>query len=243
MNLFFHHKDTKAQRKSKKGKVLLLSFQVLFLSVSLCLCGKSLYAQETITVAVASSLYGNMQHQVAKFEKNHDVTVRLISGSTGRLYNQIIQGAPFDVFIAADEQRPAMLAKLGKVIEAQQVGQGYLGLMIGHRVVVDSAVLSDASIRHIAIANPDVAPFGQATKKVLQQQGLWQKLNHKFVYAQNAMQAKMMVDKGLVDAGFVPVSSDNAFMTTLPYVGVLLIDKLQAHTFMQTIKQKYLRHL
>jgi len=196
------------------------------------------YATETITVAVASSLYPAMQQQAVAFEKNHDVTVRLISGSTGRLYNQIIQGAPFDVFIAADEQRPAMLAKLGRVLERQQVGQGYLGLMIGHRVVGDPAELTDASIRHIAIANPDVAPFGQATKKMLQGQGFWLKLKHKFVYAQNAMQAKMMVDKGLVDAGFVPVASNNVFLATLPYVGVLLTDKKQSYAFLRMLEHK-----
>lgn len=192
-------------------------------------------------MAVASSLYGDMQQQAAAFEKKYDATIRLIPGSTGRLYNQIMQGAPFDVFIAADAQRPAMLAKQGKVIEAGQVGQGYLGLVIGHRVVSDPAVLTDTSIRHIAIANPDVAPFGQVSKAVLQRQGLWQKLKHKFVYAQNAMQATMMVNKGVVDAGFVPVPSDSAFLATLPYVGVLLTDKSQAHDFIQEIKQKYLR--
>jgi len=215
--------------------------------VYLCLCAFAFpgfaHAQETITVAVASSLYGNMQQQAEVFEKKHDVTIRLIPGSTGRLYNQIMQGAPFDVFIAADAQRPAMLDKQGKALDIQKVGQGYLGVMLGHRVIADPHRLTDPAIRHIAIANPDVAPFGQITREVLLKRHLWQALKHKFVYAQNAMQATMMVQKGVVDAGFVPVPSDSAFMATLPYIAVLLTNKPQAHNFMQKIKQKYLRSI
>jgi len=192
------------------------------------------YATETITVAVASSLYPAMQKQADVFEKNHNITIRLIPGSTGRLYNQIIQGAPFDVFISADAQRPAMLVKQGRVLERQQVGQGYLGLMIGHRVVADPAELTDASIRHIAIANPDVAPFGKAAMQALIKLGLWEALKPKLVYAQNAMQAKMMVDKELVDAGLVPVKQAQRSIATLSYVGVLLTEHKFARLWLRS---------
>jgi len=225
MNLF-HHKDTKAQRRIK----------ILFFFVSLCLCGKALYAQETLTVAVASSLYPAMQQKAAAFEKKHHVTVRMVPGSTGRLYNQIMQGAPFDVFIAADKERPALLMHQDKAIAQYEVGHGYLGIMIGKHIVADISVLANPSIRHIVIANPDVAPFGKAARDVLQKRGLWHVLQHKFVYAQNAMQAAMMVNKGLVDAGFVPVSANKPAIAVIPYIAVLLKDKAIARLFLQSYK-------
>jgi len=202
-----------------------------FIGVYLCLAPFSVLAQESITVAVASSLYTKMQTQAQAYEKEHDVKVRLISGSTGRLYNQIIQGAPFDVFIAADDVRPAMLLKQGKAIATYAIGQGYLGLIVHNALVNDVTLLTNSNIQHIVIANPDVAPFGLSTKRVLQKQGLWALLKSKFVYAQNALQAQMLVKKGLVDAGFVPVMDKRKALAEVPYVAVLLFDKPSAQFF------------
>jgi len=176
-----------------------------------------------------------MQQQAKAFEKEHDVTVRLVSGSTGRLYNQIMQGAPFDVFVAADQQRPALLFNQGKAHEHYRVAQGYLGVLLGNKVITDLARLTAPSVRHIAIANPDVAPFGKVSREVLQQHGLWQVLKHKFVYAQNAMQARMMVNQGLVDAGFVPVMPDEPSIAVIQYHGVLLTDESLARLWLESI--------
>lgn len=192
-------------------------------------------AQDIITVAVASSLYPAMQRQAKAFEKNHDTTIRLVPGSTGRLYNQIMQGAPFDVFIAADQTRPAMLESHGKAVAQFEVGQGYLGMMVGNHVTAVPEQLTALSIRHIAIANPDVAPFGQATRTVLQKHGLWDALKHKFVYAENAMQALVLVKKGLVDAGFVPVGTNDASLAVIHYHGVLLVDRGLARLWLKSI--------
>jgi len=186
-------------------------------------------------VAVASSLYPAMQKQAESFEKKHDVSIRLVSGSTGRLYNQIVQGAPFDAFIAADEQRPALLAGQGRVKQQYDLGQGYLGVMLAHQVIAGPDALMQASIRHIAIANPDVAPFGAVSKAVLQQRGLWQALQHKFVYAQNAMQASMMVNKGLVDAGLVALSSPLHAIAVIHYRAVVLSDKVMAREWLSSM--------
>ncbi|MBL4775169.1 MAG: molybdate ABC transporter substrate-binding protein [Mariprofundus sp.] len=207
----------------------------------LCLCffGFSAYAQETITVAVASSLYPALQQRAEAFEQEYNVSIRLVSGSTGRLYNQILHGAPFDVFIAADEQRPALLMQQGKAVEQYDLGQGYLGVLRGHEQITGLHQLTDPSIRHIAIANPDVAPFGQAGKIVLQQQGLWHQLKHKFVYAQNAMQAKMMVNKGLVDAGFVPVKSSGQSIAQIQYYGLILADRDVARQWLNSLVQQH----
>jgi len=224
------------RRFKKKPKLRFLSAMIC---VHLCLiCGlfsESSYGTETLTVAVASSLYPAMQQQVKAFEQDHDVSIRLVSGSTGRLYNQIMQGAPFDVFIAADNERPELLVKQGKSRASYAVGQGYLGLMVGKNLVTDLKPLSLPTIRHIVIANPDVAPFGQASKRVLLQQGLWQTLQPKMVYAQNAMQARMMVDKGLVDAGFVPLDSNQQSISLVLYYGLVLVERDVARQWLNGI--------
>ncbi len=225
MNLF-HHKGTKAQS----------SIKPLFFFMSLCLCGSFSQAAETLTVAVASSLYPVMQQRAANFERAHHVTVRLVPGSTGRLYNQIMQGAPFDLFIAADQERPALLMRQHKATAQYAVSQGYLGVKVGKRIISELSMLTNPSIRHIAIANPDVAPLGKAAKVALQQRGLWRALQPKLIYAQNAMQAAMMVDQGLVDAGFVPLTSQQDAIAEIPYVAALLHEQMMAHLFLQSDK-------
>ena len=177
----------------------------------------SAYAQESITVAVASSFYEKAKVYAAQFEAKHDVAVRLVSGSTGRLYNQIKQGAPFDIFIAAGSQH-IDLDKSHKAMD-----DGYLGVQLGNRFTTDLQGLMQHNIHKIAIANPQTAPFGTAAKHVLAQAGLWEKLKPKLVYAQNAMQASMMVNQGLVDAAFVPVQTEQDAITRIPYTVFLLL--------------------
>lgn len=197
--------------------------------VCLMLCPSLVAAQEQITVAVASSYYAKAQQIKAQFEASHDVEVRLIAGSTGRLYNQIQQGAPFDIFIAADKQRPALLKKTNQVI-----AYGYVGLQVGKQFTQNLQQLTQAPIKKIVIANPEVAPFGKAVQHVLVQAGLWQALLPKLVYAQNAMQAAMMVEQGLTDAGFVPANKANG-LAEVPYVAVLLSNNMAAQTFYRTL--------
>ncbi len=192
-------------------------------------------AGEVLTIAVASSWYPDIKKQAAAFEKQHRVTVRLVSGSTGRLYNQIMQGAPFDLFVAADEKHSEQLREQGKANVIVDVGEGYLGVMSGKKMLSDPSQLIDSTIRRIAIANPEVAPFGRETKRLLEQQGLWHRLKTRFIYAQNAMQARMMVDKGLVDAGFVPVQSGADAIAVIHYRGVLLRDKRLAMLWLKDI--------
>ena len=135
----------------------------------------SAYAQESITVAVASSFYEKAKVYAAKFEAKHDVAVRLVSGSTGRLYNQIKQGAPFDILITAGSQK----IDLDKPHKA--MGYGYLGIQLGNRFTTDLQGLMQPNIHKIAIANPQTAPFGASAKQVLAQAGLWNKLKPKLV--------------------------------------------------------------
>jgi molybdate transport system substrate-binding protein len=201
-------------------------FKAAVLGCLLC-CASLVSAQEVITVAVASSYYEKAKVYSAQFEQKHDVTVHLVSGSTGRLYNQIKQGAPFDIWIAAGSQ-PIDLDKPHKAM-----GNGYLAVQFGKHFTTNLSQLTQGKVRKIAIANPQTAPFGAAAKQILQQQGLWQTLKPKLVYAQNAMQASMMVNQGLVDVAFVPVANGERYIATVPYVAVLLNDSVLARSFYQ----------
>jgi len=198
----------------------------MFIGVHLWLFLSSVaIAQENITVAVASSYYEKAKEYAAQFEKKHDVSVRLVSGSTGRLLNQIKQGAPFDIFIAAGSQS----IDLDKPYQA--MGYGYLAIQVGNNFATNLKRLAQADIHNIAIANPQTAPFGTVAKQVLEKQGLWKGVQPKLVYAQNAMQASMMVNQGLVDAAFVPVQTEQGSIVRIPYTAYILISSELSQAF------------
>ncbi|GAV21134.1 molybdate transport system substrate-binding protein [Mariprofundus micogutta] len=213
-------------------------FTRIYLLLILLLFPAMGHAEETITVAVASSLYPAMKGQAARFEKEHAVQVRLISGSTGRLYNQIVQGAPFDLFIAADDIRPARLIEQGRVFAEGGAGLGYLGVKSRGNGLPGLEQLTISAVQRIVLPNPDVAPFGQAAKEALKQQGLWEVLSPKFVYAQNAMQASLMVDQGLVDAGFVPVTLSESAIASISYRAVMLTERAAARQLLKYVTAK-----
>jgi len=188
-------------------------------------CSSLVSAQESITVAVASSYYAKVKAYAAQFEAKHDVAVRLVLGSTGRLYNQIKQAAPFDIWIAAGSQH----IDLDKPHKA--MGYAYLGVQMGDAFTIDLQQLNQTYIQKIAIANLQTAPFGAAAKQVLEKQGMWQALKPRLVYAQNAMQASMMVNQGLVDAAFVPVQAEQDSIARIPYTAFILIQSESSQAF------------
>ncbi len=177
-------------------------------------------AREAWTVAVASSLYPSLQARISH-EPEHG-KIRLIPGSSGRLYNQILQGAPFDLFIAAGTRYPRLLRARSHA--QRRIAQGCIGLRIGNDFVNEPQRLIDHRIRHIAIANPDVAPFGQLARRLLRQADLWTPLRSRLVYARNALQARMMIDRGLVDAAWVAGAPEGFCLGRLEYIAVLLRD-------------------
>ena len=175
----------------------------------MCLAPNSALDGDMLTVAVASSMYGLMQEIATGFEQQHGVKVRLIPGSTGKLYTQIVQGAPFDVFMAADNARPERLEREGHIVAGTRItyATGQLSLWSRVKKFPDLQALTSDDVRHIVIANPEAAPYGQAAREALEHAGIWQQVKDKLVYAQNEMQAAMMVAKGLADVGMVAAGS------------------------------------
>ncbi len=222
-----------------RGVAACLAFALAVLAWPAFSLAASAEARQVVTVGVASSYLARAQAVVAYFEAHvgRQVRVRLSPGSSGRLFNQIAHGAPFDVFISADPAMAARLARGGR--RMARVGEGWLGLRIGGRMATDPRLLLDDGIRRVAIANPEVAPFGRAARELLQARGLWRALAPKLVRAQNALQARMLVDRGLVDAGLVPASPGEPHLPSpearIEYRAVLLRDRPAARAFFETL--------
>ena len=163
---------------------------------------------ESVAVAVAANFYAPMDALVQVFETRTDHDVMLISGSTGGLYAQIVNGAPYDVFIAADSRRPALLATSGLgVVQSQiTVALGQLVLWTADRDLIDGrdlSLLRDSGIRFLAIANPDLAPYGEAARQALVAMNLWERWASRLVYGENVAQAYAMVATGNAEFGLI----------------------------------------
>jgi len=170
---------------------------------------------DEIKIAVASNFYPTMKELVKHFESitlNSDTTnnIVLISGSSGKHYAQILNGAPFDLFFSADKLRPNMLEK-EDVFNNQSrftYALGKLALWSSFNEYVDSdgQVLYTDDFRFLAIANPKIAPYGVASKETLTSMNLWQDMEEKLVRGENIAQTFQFAKSGNAKLGFVSYS-------------------------------------
>ncbi len=163
-----------------------------------------------VTVAAAANAAGAVEALAADFERRTGHRVTITVGSTGRLYAQILHGAPFDVFLAADQERPRLLVEQGLAVEGSRrtYAIGRLVLWSPDRTLQASAeTLRAGTFRRLAIANPDLAPYGAAARDVLRRLGLWESLRSRIVVGENVGQSFAMVASGNAELGFVALSS------------------------------------
>lgn len=140
----------------------------------------------------------------------HEITI--VSGSTGKLYAQIVQSAPFDVFLSADQATPARLVAEGFGLQdtAFTYATGALALWSADpaRIGPDGqAALFDDTLRFVAIANPELAPYGIAARETLQALDQWDRLQPKIVMGQNIGAAFALTSSGAAELGFVALSA------------------------------------
>ena len=162
----------------------------------------------TQSVAVASNFYRTMQTLASAFETETGHEVLLVSGSTGGLYAQIVNGAPYDLFIAADSERPTRLASAGLGIAETQrtLAYGQLAIWSDDEALVRHAgldVLQDEQVKFLAIANPDLAPYGKAAQQTLMSLNQWDRWAGRLAYGQNVAQAYAMVVTGGAQIGLI----------------------------------------
>lgn len=164
-------------------------------------------AADSITVAVASNFTRSATDLAAHFEAETGIAVRLSNGSTGKLYAQILNGAPFDVFLAADADRPTRLEQSGHAVAGARISYARGALVLWSRSAGDCrAVLSDETSGHVALANPETAPYGKAAIEYLSGAGYWDSVSRRAVYGENINQTLQFVATGNAVVGFIAKS-------------------------------------
>lgn len=159
---------------------------------------------EEITVSAASDLKIALPDIAKAFEKKTGTRVLINFGSTGELARQIEQGAPVDLFLAANKKYVDDL--VAKKLAGEKTRHYATGLivLIGNAKNLDE--LKDVSIKNIAIANPEHAPYGMAAKEALQEAGVWSAIEERLVFGENIAQTMEYVKTGNADAGIVALS-------------------------------------
>ncbi len=164
-----------------------------------------------VNAAVAANFLLPLQSIAPAFEQETGHRLRIVSGSTGKLYAQIKQAAPYDVFLAADARRPQLLVQEGQAVSGSRFtyAVGRLVLWSADASLVSGGAertLKNAAFRHLAIANPKTAPYGRAAQEALAKLGLWETLRPRLVRGENIGQTFQFVVSGNAELGFVSLS-------------------------------------
>ncbi len=178
---------------------------ILVLSMS-----TSAFAADSVTVAVAASFKRPFGEIARSFEAGHPIKVEASFASTGTLYSHIVNGALYDIFLAADDKRPQLLHENGLAESPVIYARGRVVLWTNRGNLCKAGdwkmALRDAGLRKIAIASPMTAPYGVAAESALRKEGLWEDVKPRFVYAQDVGQAFQYVYSGAAAAGFCALS-------------------------------------
>lgn len=191
-----------------------LTFCLLLLSIALCA-----RAADVPVVAAAADLKFALTEIAARFETDTGQRVRLSFGSSGNFAQQIEQGAPFEIFLSADEQFVFRLAERGLTVDRgalYAIGRLVLFAPTGSALTPDAgfedlkAALADGRLRRFAIANPEHAPYGRAARAALKHAGVWPAIEQRLVFGENAAQAMQFAASGSSQGGIVPLSLSKA---------------------------------
>lgn len=170
---------------------------------------------ETVLIAVAANFAGAAEIIAENFNNDTGHDAQITTGSTGKLYSQITEGAPFDVLLSADTKTPARLETEGRAVPGSVFPYALGNLTMWSadpaRIGPDPrAALTDPTLRFVAVANPDLAPYGAAAREVLQGMDLWETLQGKIVQGENIGQTFGQVQSGAAEIGFVARSALDA---------------------------------
>ena len=170
-------------------------------------------ASGEVSIAVAANARFVFEELIPLFEQASGVTVKATYGASGVLYSQILNGAPFDLFYAADTVYPGRLAadRLAAAGSLRVYATGRLALWVRSDSPLDvgslqMAALLDERVQKIAIANPQVAPYGQAAVAAMQHYQVYEQARGRIVYGENISQTLQFVQLGAADAGLVALS-------------------------------------
>jgi molybdate transport system substrate-binding protein len=177
-----------------------------------CLLAWHTARADDVTVAVAANFLGTLQQLAPQYEQASGHHLVISSASSGQLYGQIKQGAPFDVFLSADSDRPKLLESDGLGVAGSRftyaVGTLVLWSPRAGAVDADCKVLRSPQLHMLAIADPKNAPYGAAAQQVLTAMGLWDPLNaaHHIAIAQDINQSFQFAASGNAEMAFIAKS-------------------------------------
>ncbi len=164
----------------------------------------------TVLVAVASNFTKPMTEIAAEFEKVTGHSANLSFGSTGKFVAQLENGGPFEILLAADEKAPQKLEKAGLTVEGSRFtyAQGKLVLWSAKPAYVDDQgkILASGDFKHVALADPKLAPYGAAAVELLKNRNLLTKLQPLFVLGENIAQTYQFISTSNAELGFVALS-------------------------------------
>jgi molybdate transport system substrate-binding protein len=171
-------------------------------------------AAATVTVAAAADLKFAMDDMVAQFTKAHPtITANVTYGSSGNFFSQLSNSAPFDMFFSADADFPRQLARQGLAIEGSEFlyAVGRIVIWVPRASSLDvqrlgMAALRDAAVQHVAIANPQHAPYGRAAVAAMKSLGVYEDVKQKLVFGENVAQTAQFVQSGAAEVGVIAFS-------------------------------------
>jgi len=168
---------------------------------------------EIVNVAAASDLNYPIKEIIQQFERETGHQVRLSLGSSGNFYAQIVNGAPFDVFLSADVDYAKQLEKAGRAVPNSTFvyGIGTIAVWVRKTSKLNVSALGmksllDPAVKKIAIANPDHAPYGRAAIAAMQKANVYDSVKGKLVFGENISQAAQFVQSGTADVGIIALS-------------------------------------
>ncbi len=165
-------------------------------------------AAAEVRVAVASNFAAPMKALATRFQEESGHRLALSFGASGQLFAQILHGAPFQVFLSADEDKPRRLETRGLTVPGSRFTYAVGRLVLWSPRVGDDprARLAAGTFRRLALANPKLAPYGAAARDWLQDSGLWARLQGRLAVGKSVMQAFQYVRAGQADLALVAVS-------------------------------------
>ena len=189
-------------------------FLIAWLWVALASVGVA-PAKDVPVIAAAADLQFALPEVAERFRQETGRDVKLAFGSSGNFFRQIHGGAPYELFMSADEEFVLDLAAKGLAMDEGEIyGIGRIGLFIPHGSPLKpdgtlsdlKAALADGRLNKFAIANPEHAPYGRRAEEALRHAGVWEAIREKLVLGENASQAAQFATTGSVEGGIIPYS-------------------------------------
>lgn len=206
-----NHESTRIGHEEKwagYGAVLCLAALLTIIALSVSSCGTR-PSETELRIAVASNFKEPATELVKRFQERTGRNVTVTLGSTGKLYAQIRNGAPFAVFLAADAERPELLEKEIAAARGSRFTYAVGKLVLWSpdpKLVDNGGKVLESDFGKLAIANPKLAPYGAAAEEVLRKRGLWDKVERRLVRGENIGQTFQFVSTGNAELGFVALS-------------------------------------